>query len=84
MMGLGWFGNCLGYNGTYGWVGLALNLLVFLAVIWLVAWSVRRLADAGNGNAAVGGVSPLDILKVRYARGEISQDEYLNMRETLR
>ena len=84
MMGFGLFGNCLGYNGTYGWISLILNLLVLLIVIWLVVWGVRRLADAGSGNAAVGGISPLDILKARYARGEISQDEYFNMRETLR
>jgi putative membrane protein len=74
----------------YGWGAvicggatlLLLGILVVLAVIWIVRTSSQRGPAAGS----TGPVSetPLDILKARYARGEISREEYEEIRERLR
>lgn len=70
-----------GYDGGYGWYwgfGMLLQMalywgaLIVLAVL-LVRWVVgRRGVDAPP---AAGGTA-LDILKERYARGEIGKDEF--------
>jgi len=53
-------------------------VLVILGIVALAKW----LYSAGNlgGNASK---RPLDILKERYARGEITRDEYQRTRRDL-
>ena len=80
----------LSQDHSYGWHGGGdwghmmfgpLMMLVFVAVvIVLVVLAVRWLGGAGHG--AVAGSeprsekTPLDILKERFARGEIDKDEF--------
>jgi putative membrane protein len=74
---MGWSG-----FGTFGWIGMILNLVITVAVIvgivWLVIWLVRRAGT--NGVAAFGSTSavqsPREIVQSRYARGEITREEY--------
>jgi putative membrane protein len=61
-------------------VWLVLRLLVPLAVLALVVWLVVRAVKGGRGGSRQ---DPLDILKVRYARGEISREEYDRMKNEL-
>jgi putative membrane protein len=51
------------------------------ALVWLVAIAVRRRGP----REAVGprGETPLDILKARYARGDIDREEYETRRRDL-
>jgi putative membrane protein len=73
-----------GYGGfgTFGWIGMILNLVLTLAVIggfvWLIVWAVRR--SGGNsiqsGATNLSGSSAKEIAQARYAKGEISRDEY--------
>lgn len=71
-----------GGYGSFGWVGMILNLVITVAVIvgvvWLVIWLIRRAG--ANGQTAFGPASavqsPREIVGARYARGEISRDEY--------
>ena len=78
MMGGGGFG---GFGG-FGLFGMILNLLITVAVIigivWLVIWLVRRAGTNGpNLYAPTSGVqSPREIVQARYARGEITREEY--------
>ena len=82
MMGPG-FGGCCGFGsyGTFGWIGMILNFLlvaaVFGGIIWLAVWAVRR-ANAGSSgaNRLDAGESPREILQARYARGEITREQY--------
>lgn len=58
--------------------GLVFTLLVIGLVAYLLGWrpEVGRLARPEGGTA-------LEILKERYARGEISREEYEQMRRDL-
>ena len=63
--GMGWFG---GIFMMIFWV-LILVGLIFL-IKWLIQTTNRVKSDVGNGNPA------LQILKERYARGEIDNTEF--------
>jgi putative membrane protein len=78
MMGYGGFG---GFGG-FSWIGMILNLVLVVAVIigvvLLVIWLVRRMGRNSNQiySTPSGVQSPKDIAQARYARGEISREEY--------
>lgn len=73
--------------GTFGWVGMIINLVVTIVVIigivWLVIWLVRRADAAGNSTMLPESHSPREILQSRYARGEITREQYLEILEDL-
>lgn len=96
MVGHGMWG-CSGgfFGGMGGWgiLGPIFNLVSTLGLIvgfvLLVIWAVRRLSADSAGAARQKSQSestqtPLEILSARYARGEITRDEYQEMREDLR
>ncbi len=62
---------------NWGWGGMVLQSLFWLALAGIIFWSLRslfrqRTSLAGNA----GGSSAIDILKARYARGEIDKQEF--------
>jgi putative membrane protein len=82
MWGWGWGpGGYGGYGGPLIWIGHALGILVFIAIIvgivFLVRYLVRQSRRAGSEDSA------LEILKRRYAKGEISKEEYAEKRRDL-
>jgi len=71
--------------GAFGWIGMILGLIITVAVIvvvvMLVIWLVRRLGTSSQGSSSsvvpmAPGQSPKDIASARYARGEITREEY--------
>lgn len=67
----------------FGWI----FLLVFLAItvglaIWLLTYLFPGISDSLSGRS-LGKASPIEILKQRYARGEISRGEYEEIHHTL-
>ena len=81
MMGWG-FG---GYGGGgVGWFGPIMMIVFWGAVILGIAALVRYLVRPGGGPAAHDRAdTALDILKNRYARGEINKEEFEAMRKDL-
>ncbi len=75
--------------GNYGWIGMIINLTITAAVIvgivWLIIWMVRRMGLYGltNVDSSVAVQSPREILQARYARGEITRDQYFQMLDDL-
>jgi putative membrane protein len=62
----------------FGFIG---TILVIGLVAYLVGWrpqGEQTLIRSGDTNQ-----SPLEILEIRYARGEISKQEFEQMRENL-
>jgi putative membrane protein len=65
-----------------------LNILFWALVIGLIVWLVSSLAAGRMTSRLSSGTvtpaeAPLDILKKRYARGEITKPEYDEMRRDL-
>ena len=74
-----------GHWGSGDWATLALvAIAVIVAIVFLVRY-LSRTSSGASSTAAVppaaasGPESPQDILKRRYAAGEIDRDEYLRM-----
>lgn len=77
--------------GTFevlGGIGLILNLLFWVGLlaglVLLVAWAVRRVRiPAATGPSASGQPTAKEILQARYARDEISREQYEAMKQDL-
>jgi putative membrane protein len=63
-----------------GWIGLVLNLAIIIGIVILVIWAVQRFT---SGNISPSGQTPREILQARYARGEITRDQYQQMLQDL-
>ena len=70
------------WYGNYGWIGLIFNLLLtigfIVGIIFLVVWIVKEI-NKNNGKNVKKESSLIEIVKERYAKGEITRDEYLNL-----
>ncbi len=76
--------------GMFG-IGMLLMILFWVVVIGGGVWLVVTLARSGQGAVASSGPrnlpasnqTPLDILKARYAKGEITKEQFEEMRHNL-
>lgn len=70
--------------GDGGFMGLGggFMLLFWVLLILLIVWLVRATLPA-SGGAPGREKSAMDILKERYARGEIDKEEFESMRKDL-
>lgn len=84
MVGFGGFGRMgnmmsgygFGYNPLHAILSLVSWALIIAGVVLLVVWFVRN-ANKGTSESSQ---SPLEILKARYAKGEISKDQFEEMK----
>ncbi len=65
-----------------GLIGLLFNLLIVVGVVVLIVWAVRRFSEPGSRPA--GGQTPREIVQARYARGEITREQYQQMLDDLK
>ncbi len=83
------FGYGCGWMGGFGPIGAIISgiigLVVVIAIIVLIVWAVRRLsAGAAFSRVASGAPNgPREILQQRYARGEITREQYQQMLDDL-
>jgi len=71
------FGEGFGSSGWFGGIGMIIFWVIFLSLtVWLVFTLVRNTRNEPSSKA-------LDIVKERYAKGEISKDEYDQYRKNL-
>lgn len=71
--GTGWFG---GIFMIVFWV------LVIIALVFLIKWLIQ--STKGDKDIAHGSSRALDIVKERYARGEIDKEEFQRMKADLK
>ena len=74
--------------GLGGGFGVILNILFWALVVGLIVWLVSSLAAGRATSHLSSGTTsqteaPLDILKKRYVRGEITKTEFDEMRRDL-
>ncbi len=82
MGGYGGYGGMMGGYGAQGFgfnpIGAIISLvfwaLIIGGIVLLVLWLARNAGRTSFGTSA--GESPLDILKARYAKGEITKEQF--------
>jgi len=70
-------------GGGYMFYGPVMMLLFLTVVIVIVVLVVRWLGGGQGGQSTPAGKSPQDILKERYARGEMTTKEFEERRKVL-
>jgi putative membrane protein len=81
MMG---YGTGLGF-GLGGMLWMLGGILLVVGLVVLVVWAVSRATThAGGAAAPAERTEALDILRARFARGEISEAEYTQAANVLR
>jgi len=70
----------------FGFGGIFMILwwvIIIVGVIAVVRWLGQTSGSPGHGHSVGGSRSAMDILKERYARGEIDEAEYLKIKREL-
>ncbi len=73
-----------GMNGIHGmgW-GMGLAWILGIVVLIVIIWAVTRGINTGQNATPTEKKSALDILKERYARGEINKEEFEEKKHVL-
>jgi len=67
--------------GGWGIFGMVMMAVFWIAIIALAVWGIKRFTQKTTIVTNTSG--PLDIAKQRYARGEISKQEYEDIKRDL-
>ena len=69
-----------------GWFGMIFMLLfwglIIVGLVFLIRWLIQATGNRGHSCVNTGS-NAMDILKERYARGEINRDEFESMKKDL-
>ena len=76
MMGYGFDG------GAVGWIWMLGGLLMMVGFVVLIVWAIGAVSR-GNADKEPARPTPLDILRERHARGEITEQEFEQAKKTL-
>lgn len=83
---MGGFGSGFGGYGLLGGIiGLVFNIVILAGIVLLVVWAVKQFSgrDTAVTTFGTGQTVPTpsarEILATRYAKGEISREEYQSM-----
>ncbi|MHB1275029.1 MAG: SHOCT domain-containing protein [Candidatus Humimicrobiaceae bacterium] len=73
------------FGGGLGWIGMIFGfiffILVVIGIIFLIVWLVKRSNYPGVENRTES--KSLEILKERYAKGELTKEQYESMKKEL-
>ena len=64
--------------------GMIFMVLFWVAIIGLVVWGIGSAVRGGSQGSKGESLSPLEIASQRYARGEISRQEYEQLKKDLK
>jgi len=67
----------MGWWMGLGWLWI---LILWAGIIALIVWVVKKLTEKGQTNSKR---DPLDIAKERYAKGEITREEFEQIKKDL-
>ena len=65
------------------WFGWIFWMLIVAAILWAFIRITRNRQQSGSASDSSRAESPLDILKKRYARGEISKEEFEQIKKDI-
>ncbi len=81
MGGYGYGGYGPGMMGWFGWGGMFMGLIFLVILVLIIVFAVR--AASGSAFRFSGSETALDILKKRYAKGEISKEDFDRMKKDI-
>ncbi len=74
-----------GFGGQLGWLGMGFGMIIQLAfavlIIMAAVWMFKAVFRGGH--QAERQTDVIEILKERYAKGEITSEEYQRMKKEL-
>jgi putative membrane protein len=71
----------MGWGGM--WFGWFFWLIIIVVIVWVVITLSKNVQKSRETQDSSQTESPLDILKKRYARGEISKEEFEQMKKDI-
>jgi len=75
----------MGYWFDGGWIWMIFGFILFVlfwgGVIWLIVWAVKRTTTSKNQDVTI--LSALDIAKNRYAKGEITKEQFEEIKKDI-
>ena len=82
MYGHGWNG----FSGWWGWIGMTLMIVFWIALVALIVYAVSRAFAHPSQSVSGPGAEDRAMrrLRERFARGEITEEEYRQISSTLR
>ena len=78
----GFFGN--GGWGNYGWIMMLGSSIFWLLILAAVVWVLVRLFQGRTFTGEPHRDNAQEILRARFARGEIDEDEFHSLSEKLK
>ena len=72
-------------NGMFGgmWFGWLFWIVLIVIIIWAVVQFTNRNQPSNHSSNHIAIETPLSILKKRYAKGEITKDQFDEMKKDL-
>lgn len=72
----------------WGWVAMGFMILFMVAfwggIIFLIVWGIKKLTERTGTTTGRGEwQNPLDIAKERYAKGEITKEQYEQLKRDI-
>ena len=69
-------------TGMGWWMGFSIiwKVIFWGGLITLIVWGIKKLTERGSSSSKH---NPLDIAKERYAKGEISEEEFDRLKKDL-
>ena len=82
--GGGFGGGCCGYS-TFGWLAPLFGFLIFAGFLTLISFGIASLVKSSNNRSTYNNnpSAAFEILQSRYARNEITREQYYEMRDVL-
>lgn len=69
-----------GFGLMSGFIGLLFNVAILVGIVLLVVWAVQKFSSSTRSSAPPASphqtLSAREILDIRYARGELTREEY--------
>lgn len=71
-----------GWDGRYSWIGLLFGVLFLVLLILLIYYAIHTLSSH-HRPTSTSYREPLDIARERYAKGDITKDEFAEIKKEL-
>jgi len=72
-----------GEDGFFWHFGGGFMWIFWILLIIVLVWVIKAITDSSAGKNSESNDTPLEILKKRYARGEINEEEFERRRKEL-